>query len=170
MGTMGKAYRGERNGIYVLRLTGDIGYPMAPRLELFVDSVVSARDVHDIIIDLQATEHIDSTGLGLVARAANVARTSAGRTATLLCHPGDVLTVLRAMCFDSVFAIEDRPLDPGFELTELPVASASDLGLARVMLGAHRDLMAISEQNRREFEGVVTQLQQETERRSSKRS
>jgi anti-anti-sigma factor len=161
---MGKVYRAERGGTHVMRLEGDIGYPMAAQLTQFIEGVSAAPVLRDIIIDLRSAAHIDSTGLGLVARAGNVARERAGHAATVLCPPGDVLRALQAVRFDSVFEIADRPLEESYELTELTGTPESDLALARAILGAHRDLMAVDEHNRREFESVVAQLQQEVDR------
>jgi len=53
-----------------LKLAGEIRYPLAASLNQAVNTLLAAPEIQGVVVDLQETDFIDSTCLGLLARVA----------------------------------------------------------------------------------------------------
>jgi hypothetical protein len=78
------------------------------------------------------------------------------------------MTCLRSAAFDTLFIMSEYwPFEREPHLSEVPLEGKELLPdvTGRVMLEAHRDLVAMSEENRLAFSGVVAALEADLNRR-----
>jgi anti-anti-sigma factor len=161
-------------GIHVLRLLGEVRYPLAPALDAWLRRVFEAGPAPaGFVIDLSQTEALDSTHLGLLARLNTRLRQAGAPRATLVTGRPDITEVLLSMGFDEEFHLvhpDGRPaVLEGQTIAEGAAddADADDETMARTVLEAHRALMALNERNREQFKDVVAILELEQAQRGS---
>ena len=156
----GKVYFAEHDGSCVLRFTGAIRYTLGHSLDGFLDRLYARGGFERVLVDLNDTESIDSTGLGLLAKIANSERQRNGGKALLFSSRPDINELLTCLCLDEFFVFADGASDatPGNALAD-DEASAGEL--AQTILDAHRRLAAINENNRVMFQSVVDELSRE---------
>ena len=86
----------------------------------------------------------------------------------IVCSVHYVMTCLRSAAFDKLFLIvEQWPFEEEVNVSEVPL-DTKDLVpdvIGRIMLDAHRDLAALSDQNREAFAGVISALEADLDRR-----
>ncbi|MHC4713823.1 MAG: STAS domain-containing protein [Planctomycetota bacterium] len=163
----GRVLCGKSDGFRFVKLVGDIRYTMSHDLDDFIEELFEAEDPDRIVFDLTETEQIDSTGLGLLAKAARKAHNAgASRPAIVSCRR-DIDTVLSAMGFEGVFDLVRKPPCPLCDLKELISSPGSELETAGVMLDAHKSLAALSEKSKATFEKVVEMLEKDIERKQN---
>ena len=165
--TMAKAYYGQFADTSVLRLAGQIRYTLARRLRTFVDDVIATAGCDAVFIDLREVDFIDSTGLGMVARIGRLTLESRGRRAAIVVAPGDVEVTLRSAGFDELFVmLAEFPYDPTVDLREIPLSELAcphDSQMGHLILDAHRDLAAVSEESQATFRPVIDTLEADLE-------
>lgn len=163
MREQGKARYGANGETFFLCLSGGVSYMMAPALEELIGSVLLPATPAIVFIDLRAASHLDSTALGLLARIGDYMIKRGGRRAVIACCQGDVETSLRAVGFDQVFEmVTELPEEPSCELQEIPTKSEVDQRtMGEVVLSAHHNLMAVSQENQQVFRDVVAALERE---------
>ena len=93
----------EQGGWSVLLVGGEVDVATAPRLrEQLIALVNDGR--HHLVIDLEAVDFIDSTGLGVLIGALKRVRTQGGELA-LVCTERRILKVFEITGLDRVFRI-----------------------------------------------------------------
>jgi anti-anti-sigma factor len=163
----GKVLYASHEGIAVLRFVGDIRYTLTPSVERFIEQLFTKAMPKGLVIDLTETVSIDSTSLGLMARIANRLRNCRAQRVTLVSDREDINEMLSAMGFRKVFNIVHDSESPSKPTQELPVAEPDRQTLSRIVLEAHRTLMAMNRGNEQRFRDVVTALEKERETDSS---
>jgi anti-anti-sigma factor len=160
--TIGTASYAKDNGTWILRLSGDVRHPLAPSLNALIDRAFEDTSLAHFAIDLSATEAIDSTTLGILARIANHFSGQGFGRPVIISSNADVTEMLRVACFDRLFhivtentVVELEQLEP---VIELP---ADEREMLALVLEAHRRLCAIDEQTRAVFQEVVNALESE---------
>jgi anti-anti-sigma factor len=148
------------NGTYVLKFTGEVRAPMCATLDNFLERMFGDEEISSILIDLTQTEYIDSTALGLIAKAAVFLQMHNHRKPIILSTNQDITRILESMGFDQVFIIlacecQEKCLD------ELPEVEPSEQEMMEKVISAHRVLMGLSEQNQETFKSLVDALEQE---------
>jgi anti-anti-sigma factor len=159
----GKVLYASHEGITVLRFVGDIRYTLTPSVERFIEQLFKKAMPKGLVIDLTETVSIDSTSLGLMARMANRMLNCRAQRITLVSDREDINEMLIAMGFRKVFNIVDDSESYSEQAQELPVAEPDKETLTRIVLEAHRTLMAINRVNEERFRDVVTALEKERE-------
>ena len=148
--------------VHVLRLVGDIRYPLAPFLKQFVEQLFKLGPVKGMLIDLDAAASIDSTNLGQIARIANRLEARGEPRATIVSSREDITEVLLSMGFSDFFDIvEDRPTPGSIRTTQIDATRPPSDDLARVMLEAHEVLMGMNQYNQDQFRDVVALLKRD---------
>ncbi len=150
----GMVYYAERDGVCVIRFEGAISYTLGPALDHFLDDLFARGERSTILVDLTATESIDSTGLGLLARIANFVRRRDGTKPVLFSVRPDINAVLSSICLDDVFVLCDRIPDVAADQA-LPAGDPTETELAQTVLDAHRLLCEMNDANRATFQSVV---------------
>jgi anti-anti-sigma factor len=164
-----RAWWGTCERTAILQLAGPFRHVGARALRTFVDEVFGKQDCDTVLIDLRAVNHIDSTGLGLLARIGRCALEARHRRAVIVCPHNDVATTLRSAAFDTLFVMTDVfPFDEPPVLTEVPLKpdapQNADPNCGRVILEAHQDLASLSEENRRAYAELIASLEAELRR------
>ncbi|TNF37366.1 MAG: anti-sigma factor antagonist [Deltaproteobacteria bacterium] len=154
-------------GVHVLRIEGAVRYTIAPVVERFLDHLFTRASVGAVLVDLTSASFLDSTMLGVVARIAGRMSEQHQARPTIACPPGDILTLLRSMGFDEVFAVVSSAPDGA---DALPVVANEPVGgspeareLARTVLQAHRTLAAMNPKNEATFHDVVEMMTREVD-------
>jgi anti-anti-sigma factor len=157
----GKVLYARQRDVHWLHYMGQIRYPLAPSVERFVDRLFRGLDQPAFVIDLNETESIDSTNLGLIARIANRVSQCGGPRVTITSRRKDINELLEGMAFDELFDIvEGNGWSP--ERGELvPLEESTLATMQDTILEAHRTLVALAENNRERFAEVVAALERE---------
>ena len=156
----GKVYFAEQDGTCVIRFQGAISYTLGNALDRFLDELFARGGFTQIVVDLTPTESIDSTGLGLLAKIANLMRRRDGGKPLLFSSQPDINALLSNICLDEAFILCDEI--PDVELGQaLPVGNSSDVELAQTVLDAHRLLCEMNDNNRAMFQSVVDSFERE---------
>ncbi|MGH9186811.1 MAG: STAS domain-containing protein [Acidimicrobiales bacterium] len=93
----------ERDGSFVIVARGDIDVASAPRLrEAVIDAL--GRGHRHMVIDLDAVDFLDSTGLGVLVGALKRVRTLGGDL-HLVCNQTRILKVFDITGLDRVFLV-----------------------------------------------------------------
>ena len=150
----------SQDGIHVLRFVGDIRYTLGHSLDRFLDELFAGPTPEGFVIDLTATDCIDSTNLGLLVRIAREMYNHGAPRVTLISDRPDINAVLSSMALDEVFDIVSRGSTPIGSGKELPQREADRETLSRTLLKAHRALMELNEHNEEIFRDVVARLEQ----------
>ena len=95
----------EQGGWSILEVAGEVDVATAPRLREQLIALVNEQR-YRIIVDLDAVDFIDSTGLGVLIGAVKRVRTNNGDLA-LVCTESRILKVFEITGLLSVFAIHD---------------------------------------------------------------
>jgi len=95
----------ENNGVPVLAVSGEVDVYTAPRLREKLVELVS-QGKYRIVVDLEAVEFLDSTGLGVLVGGLKRIRTHDG-SLSLVCTQQRILKVFDITGLNKVFAIHD---------------------------------------------------------------
>lgn len=95
----------EQNGIPVLAVSGEVDVYTAPRLREKLVELVSQGN-YRIVVDLEAVEFLDSTGLGVLVGGLKRVRTHEG-SLSLVCTQQRILKVFDITGLNKVFTIHD---------------------------------------------------------------
>ncbi len=159
---------GHHEQLSWLSLDGAVRYTDARKIKCFLDEVVLPQLSDTMVIDLRDVLSVDSTGLGLLAHIGRCSLKKFSRRAVILCPEGPVAQCLRAMQFDKLFTLTDSLEPPaGLALDTVELERTPPQGLAAIMLGAHRELCEVDEQNRARFTDVLDVLEREVAKRRS---
>ncbi|HEY0468638.1 MAG TPA: STAS domain-containing protein [Polyangiaceae bacterium] len=166
--SLGHVTHAAQRGVHVLRYFGTVNYTLAPGLQQFLQHLLVEDHVSGLVFDLTAAESLDSTNLGLMARANEQVRESGAPNSVIISGNEDIDVVLRSMGFDQTFDLlpaDQKPLEANDDPVITASPSASEL--QRTMIDAHRALVRMSEAGRVAFEPVVACLERDV---SSSRS
>jgi anti-anti-sigma factor len=160
----GSILHGTHDGVQVLRFIGEVRHTLGPALDRFLERLLEQRPP-GILFDLSETTIIDSTCLGLLARTALRLQDLGLEKATIVSPRADIREVLRSMSFDRLFRVVGELPPVAGSTRPLETGRYEEDDILAAMLGAHRVLMSLSEQNRLQFEDVVQALEREAESR-----
>lgn len=155
----GRILIGNGDGTYLMKLVGDVRLRLGAAVDGFLDRMFQDREFRSVVVDLSATDGIDSTALGVLARLSTGARKRRSFTPTLVSTRPDITRILVTMGFDDIFHIVQEPLEDERQLGELPQTDLSPEELRGRVLAAHRNLMSLNDGNRDEFEDLVAMLE-----------
>ena len=155
----GRILFGNGDGTYLLKFVGDVRLNLGAAFDEFLDRLFRDDKLRSVLVDLSRTDGIDSTSLGALARLSLQAQKRLGCLPTLVSTRADITRLLTTMGFDDIFHIVREPLEDERQLGDLPTSDLSARELRRRVLAAHRNLMALNDSNRDEFEDLVTTLE-----------
>ena len=155
----GRILIGNGDGTYLMKLVGDVRLRLGAAVDEFLDRMFQDRGFRSVVVDLSATDGIDSTALGVLARLSMQARKRRSFTPTLVSTRADITRLLVTMGFDDIFHIVEQPLEDERQLGELPETDLAPEELRCRVLAAHRNLMAMNDSNREQFEDLVATLE-----------
>jgi anti-anti-sigma factor len=143
-----------------LKLIGEIRYPLAASLNRAVNTLLAAPEIQGVVVDLQETDFMDSTCLGLLARVATLKPPSQSEPPVIVSTHAEINQLLETMGFDQVFVLLKSPgaVAADFVPAAEP-AGAPARPDRKVILDAHRALCEMNEKNRQLFQNVIEQLE-----------
>ena len=165
--SLGHVTHAAQEGVHVLRYFGTVNYTLAPGLQQFLQHLFVDDQVSGLVFDLTAAESLDSTNLGLMARANERVRETGAPNSVIISGNEDIDVVLRSMGFDQSFDLlpaDAQPADPQLlDASTTPVVTKALCAaeLQRTMIDAHRALVRLSEAGRLAFEPVVACLERD---------
>ena len=109
---------------------------------------------------------MDSTGLGLLARAARRALEAGAPRPAIVGANHDLGLIMSSMGFADVFDIASERADRPEAWEEIPASAGSEIERAGVIVDAHRSLMELSEHNRRMFQDLVAMLEKDFQKKA----
>ncbi len=159
----GKIQYAESDGSFVLKFIGDVRLTLSSTLDKTLESILAHPGIRSVIIDLSATEGIDSTSLGLLAKLSIQSKARFGFVPTILSTNEDINRVLLTMGFDQVFVIVKETCKGVELLKDLPCEECDEQEVMKKVLSAHKILMELNEHNRQAFHDLVKKLESDIE-------
>jgi anti-anti-sigma factor len=157
----GKIYYAIAEHRGFLKLAGEIRYPLAPGLNQAVNLLLAAPEIQGVVVDLQETDFLDSTCLGLLARVATQKPPTQQDRPVIVSTHDEINQLLETMGFDQAFV---RLKDSSATAPDLAAVESSAPPDRQVILDAHRALCELNEKNRQLFQNVIEQLEAEGEK------
>ena len=164
MNHTGKIMVGQRDGVYLLKLLGDVRVTLCISAEGFFDRMFKDPDFQSVLVDLSAATGIDSTSLGILAKLSIGTQQRFGLVPTLVVTSSDLERVLRSSGFSDVFHLVTEPLERVEQLGELPPSQLGEDALRQRVIDAHKTLMGLNERNQHAFQDLVAALEAEDEK------
>ena len=156
----GHVTHAAQEGVHVLRYFGTVNYTLAPGLQRFLEQLIHEDKVSGLVFDLTQAESLDSTNLGLMARANEEAHDLGAANSVIISSNEDIDAVLRSMGFEQTFELfRAGSAFPSANDEAIAVGVTCASELQHTMLEAHRALVRMSEAGRLEFEPVVQCLE-----------
>ncbi len=155
----GKIQFAQSKGTYVLKLVGEVRLTICSSLEAFLQAMVDEDGFRSVIIDLSEAETIDSTALGLLAKLSIMARKRINLRPVMISPKPDITRILMSMGFERIFIIVEFAGNHCDKYQEIEANDCSEESTRARVLEAHKTLMSLNENNRREFSDLVRQLE-----------
>lgn len=164
MGNIGELLISNKDGVYRVRVAGRATFDCAPPLRDLAKTLEQGA-FSGIQIDLKKCEWMDSTFMGILAMLGLCARKLG--VPMEICSAGENNAALLAgLGLKKLFVFTDRGFDgedSGEWKSGKPDVVQAAEG-AQTVLGAHKTLMNVDEQNVEKFEKVVDLVQQDIDR------
>ncbi|MBB5212328.1 STAS domain-containing protein [Microbulbifer hydrolyticus] len=166
----GQIMVGDHQGIYVVKLVGDVRLNLCTSFDNFIDKMFSHGEFRGVVFDMHDTDGVDSTTLGLMAKIAFRSAERNGGKPLVLCEDRGLLHLLDSMGFEELMDISSDADNDAYQVEPAPLkCNAPDEHTARDMvLEAHRVLMSMNEQNEATFRDLVHALETEQDAQDAK--
>ncbi|MFK8019708.1 MAG: STAS domain-containing protein [Pseudomonadales bacterium] len=158
----GKILQASQDGVYVLKLLGDVRLTLCKTFDDFIEDMFSADNFASVAIDLSDVDGLDSTTLGLLAKIAIRAEQRFNFKPIIVSTDASITRLLTSMCFERIFDIREQSIETLADYGELPIAVSSEQEVKARVLDAHRTLMGLSEENETCFKDLVNALEQDS--------
>lgn len=158
---MGRYYVHKESDHLFFRMQGKMKYTSSMGFDVFLKKTLS-EDIDSIFIDLQNVEYIDSTNLGLIAKMAEFLIVNKKNRLIILSTHKDINEILASMGFDQVCNIVTSPPEE-VDYNEISAVNAASREIIKVMVDAHKKLIAISEDNQEIFQDVIELMEKDLE-------
>ena len=146
------------NNVPILKFVGDVRVLMSGTMDSYFSSLYNRAILDRMIVDMTETQGIDSTALGLIAKMAIQLRNRFNVSPTIVSTNPDITRILKSMSFDLISDIVEEPLASKVNYDELNEKTESEDAVRKKVIEAHQTLMALSEDNRIEFQDLVSAL------------
>lgn len=150
----------DHDGVYVIKMLGDVRLTLCVSFDQFIDTMFSRDDFSEVMFDLSEAEAIDSTTLGLMAKIALQGREQRGITPVVYSTNESINRLLQTMGFHEIFTIVkdlESPLEPA---QPLPADTSEEYQVKEKVLEAHKILMGLNKENRETFRNLVKMLEE----------
>ena len=149
----------EHDGIYVLRLQGDVRVTLCATIDDYTNAMFTDARFASVLVDVSEAEGIDSTTLGLLAKLALRTRDEFGFTPVIYSTDHSITRLLNSMGFNRIFDIRDEICADNIQTSELPARNDGEEEVKGRVIEAHRVLMDLSEENRLRFQNLMQALE-----------
>ena len=155
----GKIMVAQRDGIYLLKLSGDIRVTLCASISDYMEQIFAGNRAAEVYVDLIDAECIDSTTLGLLAKLAIYTRDHFGIRTRLLCVNRDILRTFESMDIAGLFDILGLPEKPDLRPVDVTPETVDEREIRRRVLEAHQLLVKLNPDLMDEFYDLITSLE-----------
>lgn len=158
----GQIFDAFEDGVYVLKLVGDVRLNLSLTLEHCILKALQQHDTQQVVVDLTESDGVDSTTLGLLAKLSLLAKDQFGWEPVLVYDSDNIYRLLESVGFvDQIF----HPIRQS-DLVKAPLRAVDTLvcdaeTLKQHVIDAHRVLMSLNEDNSASFRDLVCALEQQ---------
>lgn len=155
----GKIEVANNDGVYVIKLSGDVRLNLCSTLESYLDQMFLNAEFKTVLVDLSDAEGVDSTTLGQLAKISIVSQDKFGLIPTIISPREDITRILLSMGFDRVFYIIGEVPTQISDLDELSCEQLDEEQMREKVIAAHEILISLNEDNKNTFQELVDCLQ-----------
>ncbi len=149
----------DHEGVYVIKMVGDVRLTLCISFDQFIDSMFSAADFSAVLFDLSEAEAIDSTTLGLMAKISLQGQDRHNIVPVIFSTNPGINRVLQTMGFQDIFTIVNELQAPVSPSRELAPEVEDEHQVKEKVLEAHKILMGLNRENRATFRNLVKMLE-----------
>jgi anti-anti-sigma regulatory factor len=154
----GKILVADYQRMAMMKLVGDVRVVLSSTLDGYCKELYGRGILDGMLIDLSDTASIDSTALGLLAKLSIQLRNRFNVIPRIICPNPDIHRVLSSMSFDTICEIMTCGEVQAAKFDELNIKTESEATVRDKVIDAHLTLMTMSEENRLEFQELVSAL------------
>lgn len=154
----GRVLVAEHNGVFVLKLVGDVRLTLSSTIDQFVERMFACVSCQSVIVDLTETEGVDSTTLGMLAKMALFVRKQLHIRPLAVTDNDGIIRLLNSMGFEQIFDIQRTCAVCAVADYELQAATLDEKEAKARVLQAHQVLMTLNQKNRETFKELVDNL------------
>jgi anti-anti-sigma factor len=158
----GKILAADYQHMAMLKFVGEVRVVMSSTLDNYCNSLYRRGILDAMVVDMSETRSIDSTALGMLAKMAIQLRNRFNVMPTIISPNPDISKILRSMSFDMICNIVTSVSRQPTDYSELKLQTESEATVRDKVIDAHLTLMALSEDNRLEFQDLVQALKQQS--------
>ncbi len=155
----GKIEVANNDGVYVIKLSGDVRLNLCSTLESYLDQMFLSAEFKTVLVDLSDAEGVDSTTLGQLAKISIVSQDKFGLIPTIISPREDITRILLSMGFDRVFYIIGEVPTQISDLDELSCEQLDEEQMREKVIAAHEILISLNDDNKNTFQELVDCLQ-----------
>jgi anti-anti-sigma regulatory factor len=155
----GKIEAANKDGVYVIKLSGDVRLNLCSTLESYLDRMFLDVEFKTVLVDLSDAQGVDSTTLGQLAKISIISQDKFGLIPTIISPREDITRILLSMGFDRVFYIIGEVPTHISDLDELNCEQANEEQVREKVIAAHEILISLNEDNKNAFQELVDCLQ-----------
>jgi anti-anti-sigma factor len=142
----------------ILKFSGDVRVLMSSALDNYCSSLYQKPVLERMIVDMTETQGIDSTALGLIAKMAIQLRNRFNVSPTIVSTNPDITRILKSMSIDLICNIVESMDSGETEFDELNQMDETEDTVRQKVIEAHQTLMALSDENKAEFQDLISVL------------
>lgn len=157
----GKILAAEYKHMALLKFVGEVRVVMSSTLDNYCNNLYRRGILDAMVVDMSETRSIDSTALGMLAKMSIQLRNRFNVMPTIVSPNPDITRILRSMSFDIICNIVSSVPKQQTQYSELKMQMESEATVRDKVIDAHLTLMAMSEENRLEFQDLVSALKQQ---------
>jgi len=149
-------YYHQHDDQLTVKLVGELRFHDGKPLALMVDSLDKESGIGELSVDLQDTEYLDSTMLGVIGKLGFIYLEKGKAKPVIYCQENDVRKMLDTMGLEKIFNIENIKISN--ENLEILRMTADSFNMRNHVIQAHETLSKIQPANREEFEDLLHKL------------
>lgn len=157
----GKILAADYKHMAMLKFVGEVRVVMSTTLDNYFTGLYRRGILDAMLVDMSETRSIDSTALGLLAKMAIQLRNRFNVMPTIVSPNPDITRILKSMSLDLICKIVSSVPRQQMQFQELKLQMESEASVRDKVIDAHLTLMTMSEQNRLEFQDLVSALKQQ---------
>lgn len=161
----GKILAADYKHMAMLKFVGEVRVVMSTTLDNYFSGLYRRGILDAMLVDMSETRSIDSTALGLLAKMSIQLRNRFNVMPTIVSPNPDITRILKSMSLDLICKIVSSVPRQQPQYQELKVQTESEASVRDKVLDAHLTLMTMSEENRLEFQDLVSALKQQVPER-----
>ncbi len=149
----------DHDGVYVIKMEGDVRLTLCLSFDSFIDDMFAASDFCSVMFDLCDAQAIDSTTLGLMAKISISARNLGFEKPLVVSSNPSITRLLVSMGFEDIFRIVEKSALVECRGRLLAQADTPEDMLLEKVLEAHKTLVNLNAQNASTFRELIESLE-----------